>query len=129
MRAASAAATRDRRDWRLIRGLLSLICAPFEGHSSVGFAVVLLTPDDVGASAGSNDLRPRARQNVVLELGYFTSSLGRSRVCALKKGDIEIPSDYLGIVYVPLDEAGAWRIALAKEMKAAGLEIDLNDAV
>jgi predicted nucleotide-binding protein len=50
-----------------------------EMHSDVGFAVVLLTPDDEGGKRG-NSTRPRARQNVVLELGYFIGRLGRDRV-------------------------------------------------
>jgi hypothetical protein len=62
-----------------------------ERHSDVDFAVVLLTPDDVGSVATSKDaLQPRARQNVVLELGYFVGKLGRSRVCALHKGAVEL---------------------------------------
>lgn len=102
----------------------------FEGHAGVAFAVVLLTADDVGASsANRNDLRRRARQNVVLELGFFCGSLGRARVCALRKGDVEIPSDYLGVLYIDLDDKGAWRMALAKEMKVAGLPVDLNKAL
>ena len=63
-------------------------------HSEVGFAVVLMTPDDVGGLKGE-DLRPRVRQNVLLELGYFIGHLGREYVCALKVGDVEIPSSLL----------------------------------
>jgi predicted nucleotide-binding protein len=99
-----------------------------ERHGNVSFAIVLLTPDDEGRKAGSHSLRPRARQNVVLELGYFIGRLGRSAVCALYKGDIEIPSDYLGVVFTPLDEGGGWRLSLAQEMKVAGLDVDLNKA-
>lgn len=107
------------------------IIEKFEDCSDVAFAVILLTPDDVGAPAGrpgkllSRTAKPRARQNVVLELGYFLAKLGRQRVCALYKGDIEIPSDYDGVLYVPMDSGGAWRLHLAKEMKEAGLTIDL----
>ena len=98
--------------------------------SRVSFAVILLTPDDAGYPAGKpDDVRPRARQNVLLELGYFSGVLGRSRVCALHKGDVEIPSDYLGVVYVPMDESGAWRFSLVKELKQAGLPVDLNSLV
>lgn len=96
-----------------------------EAHSAVGFAVVLLTPDDVGSSVGGS-LNPRARQNVLLELGYFVGRLGRDRVCALRKGDVEIPSDFNGVVYVPLDGSGAWRVALSKELQAAGYIVDWN---
>lgn len=95
-------------------------------NSDVGFAVVLLTPDDVGRANDATDLKPRARQNVLLELGYFVGSLGRDRVCALLKGDLEIPSDITGVVYTPFDAARAWRISLARELDAAGYEVDFN---
>ena len=96
--------------------------------SKVSFAVVLLTPDDSGHPAGKpGDAKPRARQNVILELGYFSGALGRSNVCVLYKGDVEIPSDYLGVVYVNMDDSGAWRFTLAKELKQAGLPVDLNN--
>jgi predicted nucleotide-binding protein len=89
-----------------------------------------LTPDDVGAAAtATQDLRPRARQNVVLELGHFVGKLGRSRVCALHKGRLELPSDVLGVVYMPLDDHGAWRLLLAKELREVGFQVDLNVAL
>lgn len=103
------------------------IIEKFEENSDVGFAVVLLTPDDVGGPiTSSQSLRPRARQNVVLELGYFIAKLGRSRVTALYVPDVELPSDMQGVLYVEVDPAGAWRMELAKEMRAAGLAVDLN---
>jgi predicted nucleotide-binding protein len=106
------------------------IIEKLEHSSNVEFAIVLLTPDDFGASAGAKDkLNARARQNVILELGYFVGKLGRSRVCALHKGDVELPSDFLGVVYVPMDPAGAWRLLLARELKAAGFSVDLNAAI
>ena len=106
------------------------IIEKLEHYSDVGYAVVLLTPDDEGRKkAEGENLRDRARQNVLLELGYFTGKLGRSRVCALHRGSVEIPTDYLGMLYVPLDEAGGWQLRLAKELKAAGFDIDMNKAV
>lgn len=100
----------------------------FEAHSEVGFAVVLLTPDDVGGPVGGNS-QSRARQNVILELGYFCGKLGRQRVCALKKGDVEVPSDFIGVVYETIDDAGAWKLKLARELKQAGYPIDMNKAI
>jgi len=98
-----------------------------ERHSDVAFAVVLLTPDDEGRLARSEEaLRPRARQNVVLELGYFVAKLGRNRVCALHTGDIELPSDWDGVVWVKLDGHGGWKLELARELKAAGFDVDMN---
>jgi predicted nucleotide-binding protein len=96
--------------------------------SQVSFAVVLLTPDDIGYPKSNPDsMKPRARQNVILELGFFTGALGRSNVCVLYKGDVEIPSDYMGVTYIPMDDGGAWRFALGKELRQANLTVDLND--
>jgi predicted nucleotide-binding protein len=99
----------------------------FETHSKgVGFAVALLTPDDLGNAQGANAPTPRARQNVLFELGYFAGRLGRGHVCLLKSGDVEIPSDLYGVVYVEYGSHDGWKFNLAKELKAAGYEIDTN---
>ena len=107
------------------------IIEKFEDYSDVGFAIVLLTPDDRAgtASAAYEEQKPRARQNVIFELGYFIGRLGRNRVCALYRPGVEIPSDYSGVLYVELDERGGWRLELAIEMKAAGFPIDMNKAL
>lgn len=106
------------------------IIEKFEDYADVGFAVVLLTPDDVGsAEKGGDEPKARARQNVIFELGFFLGRLGRDRVCALHKGDLELPSDYSGVLWVLMDSGGAWRFTLAREIKAAGLDIDLNKLV
>ena len=105
------------------------IVEKFERNADVGFAVVILTPDDVGALASaSEDLQPRARQNVVFELGYFVGKIGRSRVCAMVRGKVEIPTDYLGIVYIQL-EGDEWKLRLVKELKEAGFDVDANKAL
>lgn len=99
-----------------------------ETHGDVGFAVVLLTPDDEGCTKGK-PLEPRARQNVLLELGYFIGRLGRNRVCALKRGELEIPSDFAGMVWVQMDNSSGWKFSLANELKAAGYTLDLNRVI
>lgn len=106
------------------------IIEKFEHYSNVGFAVALLTSDDLGGSKKTPEQKlPRARQNVVFEFGYFIGKLGRSRVCALVDDGVEKPSDLDGIVYIPLDRAGGWKLALAREIKKGGLEVDLNKAL
>ena len=107
------------------------IIEKFEEYADVGFAVVLLTPDDRGGAIAQpfDAQKPRARLNVILELGYFLGRLGRNRVCALYRSGVEIPSDYSGVLYVELDEGGGWRLQLAKELKAAGLPVDMNKAL
>lgn len=101
------------------------IIEKIEANSEVDFAIVLLTPDDTGAAVGGAP-QPRARQNVILELGYFIAHLKRSHVFAVKRGQVEVPSDFSGVVYHDLDSAGAWKQDLAKEMQGAGLEVDWN---
>ena len=107
------------------------IIEKFVDFADVAYAVVLLTPDDRGGMIKDafEAQRPRSRQNVILELGYFLGKLGRNRVTALYMGDVEIPSDYSGVAFVGVDERGAWRLELARELKAAGLDIDMNLAL
>lgn len=95
----------------------------FEAHADVGFAIILLTPDDWGEADNGARL-PRASQNVILEWGYFIARLGRSGVLALKKGDIELPPDSIGIVWEPFDEYDGWKGKLARELQEAGFIVD-----
>lgn len=100
-----------------------------EISESIDFAVVLLSPDDIGG-LGQEELKPRARQNVVFEMGFFIGLLGSKRVAALlSSSELEIPSDYAGVVYISHDPGGAWKIALAREFKALGLEFNLNNGI
>jgi predicted nucleotide-binding protein len=100
----------------------------FEKHANVEFAIVLLTPDDMGGKSPKT-LKFRARQNVIFELGFFFGKLGRNKVCALHKEEVEIPSDVQGVVYIPMDKAGAWRMTLLRELKAAELPLDFEKAI
>ena len=89
-------------------------------------AIILYTPCDKGATADSQNLQPRARQNVVFEHGFLIGTLGRSRVCALIKNEVEKPGDVDGIVYVTYDDRGAWKKDIAKEFKDLGMEFNMN---
>ena len=103
------------------------IIEKFEEYAQVGFAVVLCTPDDMGAlETERENPRPRPRQNVVLEWGFFLGKIGRDRVCALVKGDVEIPSDYAGVIYINLDDSDGWKLSLARELRNAGVPVDMN---
>lgn len=96
-----------------------------ECGSSVGFAVVILTPDDIGKAVTEGDLKPRARQNVIFELGFFVAKLGRPRVAALYSEGVELPSDIKGVLYTSLNDEN-WQMKLAHEMKVIGLPIDFD---
>ncbi|MBT9168118.1 MAG: hypothetical protein DDT22_00735 [candidate division WS2 bacterium] len=101
------------------------IIEKLEKHSEVGFAFILLTPDDKGCKEGQeNNLLPRARQNVVFEFGLFVGKLTRNRVCCLYTGDIELPSDLQGLLYLPFkNSVNEIQSDIVKELRAAGYEI------
>ena len=105
------------------------IIEKLETCSDVTFACVLLTPDDEGNVVGkSEQKRPRARQNVVLELGMFLAKLGRKRVAILHKGDVELPSDINGLVYIPFKErVDEIKERVGAELQEAGFKINIKD--
>ncbi len=87
------------------------------------FAVVVMTDDDEGRVRGGK-LAPRARQNVILELGYFLAYLGQEKVCALISPGLETPSDFDGIVYIRMDDdTQEWKGPLRRELQAAGMPV------
>lgn len=104
----------------------TLITKFSEVAADIGFAVVLMTPDDTGGLRDDPQQKLRARQNVIFELGFFIGALGPARVAALIGQDVERPSDFDGVVYIPIEHD--WRLPLCKELRAAGYDIDLNKA-
>jgi predicted nucleotide-binding protein len=105
------------------------IIEKFEAHGgAAGFAVIVLTPDDVGGP-DKDHLLGRARQNVIGEMFWFAGRLGRARVCALVKGSVEMPSDFAGVGYTEMDDRGAWKGELLKELDAAGYTVDWAKAM
>lgn len=99
------------------------IIEKIEHYSNVGFGIVLYTPCDVGAKVGSLTSAHRARQNVVFEHGFLIGKLGRPRVAAIVKGQVETPNDISGVVYVAMDEGGKWQEELKKELRGAGYSV------
>ncbi|WP_280234483.1 nucleotide-binding protein [Nocardia cyriacigeorgica] len=95
--------------------------------SEAAYAIIVASGDDVGSTKNASDEpRPRARQNVIFELGYFIGKLGRSRVALLVEPGVERPSDTDGILYISLDPNGGWKLPLAKELNNAGMTVDFN---
>lgn len=112
------------------------IIEKFETNAEdIGFAIILLTGDDLGVSKkdlsrekiekGFNaEYRPRSRQNVIFEMGYFIGKLGRSNVFELLENGVEKPGDLDGVIYTPVDSEGVWKFKLAKRLDAVGYSID-----
>ena len=99
------------------------IIEKLEENSDVGCAICLFTPDDTGKANKETDYKARARQNVVLEAGFFMGKLSREHVVYIAKDGLEMPSDLQGIVYT---NASNWQFDLLKELKAMGYNIDFN---
>lgn len=98
--------------------------------SDVGFAFVLLTPDDIGYLASNPESQSyRARQNVIFEHGLLIGKLGSDRVCAILKGEIETPSDLSGVLYKHISANGHIQeigLDIVKELKVVGYSVDAN---
>ncbi len=108
-------------------GGLTIIEALEAEITGTAFGIVLLTPDDVGyaRSEGADKAEPRARQNVVMEMGMLLAALGRSRVAILKKGHLEVPSDANGILYIPFNDHVRETVPkLVGRLTNAGFQLD-----
>lgn len=96
-------------------------------YREAAFGIVLLTPDDFGYSktAGETEKQPRARQNVILEMGMVMAALGRQKLVILKKGALELPSDTAGILYIEFNDHVREIVPkLAQRLQGAGFQID-----
>ncbi len=103
------------------------IIEKLEGHvENSAFAVILMTADDEGRLRGTESMSYRARQNVILEMGMLIAKLGRRNVVVLYEDGVEMPSDYYGVVYIPFDSGGGWRLKVVGELKSAGVDADAN---
>ena len=93
------------------------------------FAVVIMSGDDFGYLASESDDRKklRARQNVVFELGFCIAKLGKKNVAVLHEEDVDIPSDFNGVVYIPLSQN--WKMGLVRELKAAGIDASVDRTI
>ena len=122
-----------------------------ETYSNVGYAFIILTPDDIGGSFSilekemgdlefessvdkskkmeeilRNTFKRRARQNVILEFGYFVGKLGRSHVCCLYKGTVDFASDMKGVMYIPFENSvEEARLKIMKELNHIGFDITI----
>jgi predicted nucleotide-binding protein len=99
------------------------IIEKFEKYSDVGAAIALFTNDDIGRAKNESDDKPRARQNVVFEAGYFMGKLGRDRIVIVAERGVEIPSDLKGVVYTSKSD---WKTDVCRELKAMNYNIDFN---
>lgn len=102
------------------------IIEKIETFSNVCYAIILYTPCDIGATNDGSNIQPRARQNVVFEHGYLIGKLGREKVCALIKDEVESPGDIDGVIYVTYDNRGAWKKEIAKEFKDLGMQFNID---
>lgn len=104
----------------------------FSMQNSAGFAIIVVTPDDVRTRNDPNtspDFQPSPSQEVVFRVGFLTGLLGPDRVCLMVVDDAELDLTEFGIQSIPMDAGEGWMLVLAKTIKSAGLPIDLNKAI
>jgi predicted nucleotide-binding protein len=97
------------------------------GPNRIRFGIVLMTPDDMGYAKidGPKKAEPRARQNVVLEMGMLMAAIGRPKVAILKRGHVEVPSDASGIIYIPFNDHVRETVPkLVDRLRDAGFNLD-----
>lgn len=99
------------------------IIEKLEKHSKVGGAICLFTPDDLGKEKTESRNKPRARQNVVFEAGYFMGKLGRDHVVIIADEKVDMPSDLRGILYTNKTD---WKHDVLAELKEIGYAIDFS---
>lgn len=100
-----------------------------ENSSEVGYAIILLTADDEGKAKKGINMKARARQNVIFEMGYFIGKLGRNRVFLLLENGVEKPGDLDGVVYTPIDDNNAWKYKLVNELKTCKYNVSADNVV
>jgi hypothetical protein len=94
------------------------LIARVDSLRDLDFAVVAMSSDDTGGGAGD-----------LLEIGYLLGALGRARVCFVVDGKAAPAASMEGFPRHAMDEGGLWQLLLAREMKQAGLDVDLNRAI
>lgn len=97
--------------------------------SNICYGIVIYTSCDKGKGNNESRYKPRARQNVIFEHGYLLGKLGRSKVCCLYEKGVERPSDLDGVLYIEIDENNSWKTKIIKNMKAAGLKVNVDNFI
>jgi len=98
-------------------------------YEESAFGIVLLTPDDYGYAKSETeaDKKPRARQNVILEMGMVMASLGREKMVLIKRGAVDLPSDTQGMIYLEYNDNIKDIVPkLVQNMIEAGIEVDIS---
>lgn len=90
------------------------------------YAIALFSADDLGRENVSFSYeRFRTSQNVIFQLGYFLSHVGKKNIMILYAEDkeIESPVNFEGFAHAPFDRAGSWKQSLLKEMAKTSIYI------
>ena len=101
---------------------IKTIIDKIQENSDVRCAIVLMTADDLGKAKAEEDLKPRARQNVIFEAGYFLGRLGEEHVILLYDNGLEAPGDLAGCIYIEADSYGGWKEQVRTEFKSMGID-------
>jgi len=102
----------------------------FQDYADIGFAVVLLSPDDFAYSKDESPTKRklRPRQDVVFELGFLLGKLGKGNLLVFCREfiDFEGPTDFEGMKVTAFDDRDSWKFALMRELTDCGYNVDAN---
>ncbi len=102
----------------------------FEADPNIVFALALLDAAEYGyPKSNPNEAKPRAAQKLIFELGYLTGRLKKNLICALYEEGLDFPLEYKGEIFVSMDSGGLWKLIVARAMKMAEVEVDLNKTI
>ena len=99
-----------------------------QGLRDADYAIVLLSTDDIDPASVDPD-PAGVRRAILLEIGFLIGAVGRERVCLVLAGEPVAAPDLAGVPSQPMDNGGVWRLLLAREMRQAGLDVDMNRAL
>jgi hypothetical protein len=108
-------------------GLEPLLAPEAQGHTHLAAADRL----DVVRRADYGVFLSTAEQldAMSLEFGLLLGALGRGRICIVVMGQDAPSAQWEGVPRVAMDDAGVWRLLLARELRQAGFDVDLNRAL
>lgn len=97
-----------------------------EGVRGADYAIVLLPAADLGPASDATGIKPET----LMEIGFLFGALSKRKVCFLVSGKAALAPELDGLVLMHArDEADLWRLLVAREMRKAGLEVDMNKAL
>jgi predicted nucleotide-binding protein len=97
--------------------------------SEVAFALAVLCDGNGRPGQDHSEARPGLGQKLAFQLGFVAGRLKSGLVCVLHEQGFDLPTQVSAGLFIPWDAAGLWKLIIARAMKMANLDVDLNKAL